>query len=273
MSEIKFGFSAPEIIEAGHVSDDDLHLLKRWQRETDLPQLTDEQLVLFLIAAGSSVELCKATIDAHFRIKTKNPVLFKDRNVQNGDLRKIASVMHFAVMPERYGGSTLFFSGLNDRNYRNLDFACFLRMNCLIAEAILQDNNPQDVIYTFDCRGTTFMHAWKINMHLLKVYLDYIQQGLPCQVKNVHFLHSNRVMHVTYNIIKPWFGQGILSKIVLHSSEESTNGFYEWIPRRYLPKEFGGDLKSIRVYHDRTIKKLEDLQFYFDAEQELWLQN
>ncbi|KAB0791392.1 hypothetical protein PPYR_03192 [Photinus pyralis] len=273
MSEVKFGFSAGAIIQAGHVSDDDLQLLKIWQRETDLPQLTDEQLVLFLIATGSSVELCKATIETHFRIKTKTPVLFKDRNVQNEDLRKIARVMHFAVMPERYGGSTLFFSGLNDSNYRNLDFACFLRMNCLIVEAILQDNNPQDVIYAVDCRGSTFMHAWKINVHLLKVYFDYIQHGLPCRIKNVHFLHSNRVMHTIYNMFKPWIGQEISSKIKLHSSQESTNSFYEWIPKRYLPKQFGGDLESIRVYHERTMKKLVELQFYFDAEQKLWLRD
>ncbi|XP_031331832.1 retinaldehyde-binding protein 1-like [Photinus pyralis] len=261
MSEVTFGFSAPEIIQAGHVSDDDLQLLKKWQRETNLPQLTDEQPVLFLIATGSSVELWKATIAAHFRIKTKNPVLFKDRNVQNVDLRKITRVMHFAVMPERYGGSTLCFSGLNDTNYQNLDFECCLRMNCIILEAVLQDNNPQDIIYAFDCRGTTFMHAWKFNMHLLKVYLDYVQHGLPCKIKNIHLLHSNRVMHTTYNITKPWIGQEISSKIVLHSSLESTNRFYEWIPKRYLPKEFGGDLKSIRVYHERTMRKLEELQF------------
>lgn len=44
--------------------------------------------------------------------------------------------------------------------------------------------------------------------------------------------------------------------------------FYtKYIPKKCLPKDFGGDLPSVRDLHDVTVKKLESMIPYFDAEE------
>ncbi|KAB0791394.1 hypothetical protein PPYR_03194 [Photinus pyralis] len=268
MSEVKFGFNARDIIREGHVAEDDLRTLRDWLSSTDLPKLNDEQLVLFLISTNNDVEVCKGTVENYFRCKTAECVLFRDRNVLNEDLRRIAGVGYFAVLPERYQGSSLFLSSFQDTNYRNFDTPSFLKMNCMVLESVLQDENPQDSIYIIDVRGFSFMHIFKLNLHVIPVYFNYIQTAIPLITKNLHILYANRALFAAFNIIKPWLHKDLATKVVFHAGDNGMRDFYEkWIPKRYFPKEIGGDLGSIKVYHERTMRKVRDLQHYFDAEE------
>lgn len=46
------------------------------------------------------------------------------------------------------------------------------------------------------------------------------------------------------------------------------NDFYEkWIPKKYLPEDYGGDLPSIRECHEMNVKKLLEMESYFEAEE------
>lgn len=44
--------------------------------------------------------------------------------------------------------------------------------------------------------------------------------------------------------------------------------FYKnWLPKKCLPEEFGGDLVSVRILQERNIKKLTEMQPFFEAEE------
>lgn len=44
--------------------------------------------------------------------------------------------------------------------------------------------------------------------------------------------------------------------------------FYaKWIPKRCLPEEYGGDLPSVEIIHQKNIRKLIEMESYFDAEE------
>lgn len=62
----------------------------------------------------------------------------------------------------------------------------------------------------------------------------------------------------------------ILSRIRFHSKDMDMEKFYkESIPKSCLPSDYGGDLESIEVLHNKTREQLLKMREYFLIEERL----
>lgn len=83
----RFNFTALSVIESGRTTRRHLEELKGWLNTTDLPRLTDEQAVLFLLSCDNDREATRATVTAHYRAKRAVPEVFDGRDVDGAEIR------------------------------------------------------------------------------------------------------------------------------------------------------------------------------------------
>lgn len=77
-----YDFTVDTIIEQGKVRKSDVEKVKSWLRgEADVPNLTEEQIVVFLLSCNNDQSSTRATIKAHYGFKRNLPELFDDRSV------------------------------------------------------------------------------------------------------------------------------------------------------------------------------------------------
>lgn len=69
-------------------------------------------------------------------------------------------------------------------------------------------------------------------------------------------------------LIKPLSTTGVLSKVHLHTSSINWDEFYaNHVPKSHMPRNYGGDLESIRELHEKNRVKLIKFKEYFNYEE------
>lgn len=87
-----FNFSAQKIIEKGRVPRELFDQLKQWCQSQQLPNLSDEQIVIFLLSCYNELEATQNTIHSHFKCKLSAPDLFFNRDFRAEDIQKSMKV-------------------------------------------------------------------------------------------------------------------------------------------------------------------------------------
>lgn len=75
------------MVAKGRVSREGIEELKEWLKGEDYPELTEEQLVVFLLSCGCELEATQKTIRAHYRSKLNVPEFFDERDVDREELQ------------------------------------------------------------------------------------------------------------------------------------------------------------------------------------------
>lgn len=88
MEGLKFGFKAEEIINEGRITRKDIDIIDEWVSTQNLPKVTEEQIVLFLLSCLNEKELTKTTIKAYYTVKKGTPEVFDDRQMNRTDIQK-----------------------------------------------------------------------------------------------------------------------------------------------------------------------------------------
>jgi hypothetical protein len=61
-----------------------------------------------------------------------------------------------------------------------------------------------------------------------------------------------------------------LERTHFYSSDINWEKFYEdCIPKSHLPSNYGGDLESVEVLHEKTCQKIIELAEYFECDEKL----
>lgn len=86
---LEYGFKADDIIREDKVARNEIETISEWTKDViNVPTLTEEQIVLFIIACERNLELTKKTVQEFYKIRENNKHLFNDRNVNNEDLQQ-----------------------------------------------------------------------------------------------------------------------------------------------------------------------------------------
>lgn len=82
---IEYNFSAGDLVKAGRTSSYNIEGMRKWlEFMPTIPALSDEQIVIFLIACKNDVEATKNCILCFFKYKAAAPELFANRDI-DGD--------------------------------------------------------------------------------------------------------------------------------------------------------------------------------------------
>lgn len=88
MSTVKLGFCASEVIKKGRITQHEIEELKLWLNTQSLPDLTEEQIIIFLIACGRDQNAAQATITSFYSVRKVLKELFVNRKVFLEDIQQ-----------------------------------------------------------------------------------------------------------------------------------------------------------------------------------------
>lgn len=79
-------YSTETLIKDNQISCTDLQDLKEFLINENLPKLSDEQIIIFLLSCDKNVDFTKETIKLHYKIKKDYPKYFTNRSIDRQDI-------------------------------------------------------------------------------------------------------------------------------------------------------------------------------------------
>lgn len=78
----KHNFKAEDIVKEGRTTQSNIEEIKQWLSfKPNFPEMSEEQICLFLIACNNDLEQVKITIENFFKQKSSSPELFMSRDI------------------------------------------------------------------------------------------------------------------------------------------------------------------------------------------------
>ncbi|KAJ8956082.1 hypothetical protein NQ318_016535 [Aromia moschata] len=89
----QYGFKAEDMISTGRTTKCNIEEVRKWlSKQPEIPQMSDEQIALFLIACNNVIEATQITIECYFRHKANSPELFKNRDADSQETQSTLGV-------------------------------------------------------------------------------------------------------------------------------------------------------------------------------------
>ncbi|KAF5290070.1 hypothetical protein FQA39_LY14851 [Lamprigera yunnana] len=268
--EVTFDFEINTLIGNGRLHAQEVNSIKNWLPDETLPQLTDEQIAVFLIACDREVAKTKTTIKNYYNITQLMPEVFTNRCVKNDSLRRMLDISYYCLLPTRTSDNcAVIILKARDPDYRKFDFETHLKLICMLLDSIVYVNPPDGLIGLLDMEGASLMHLTVLKLRLVVLFTRYVQEGLRLKMKSIHLFNGGYALNALYNMFKPFLQRDIKELIHFQQSDSaSIKKFYEnFVGKDCLPEEYGGNLPSLQFHHENTVRQLNLMQPYFDAEE------
>lgn len=264
---LPFKFSVIDIIDQGRTTSKDIDLIKEWNmnlKEKCIPILSNELVTIFLLSCSNDINHTKKTIENYYKIKQLAPVLFNDRNTDSEEFQLTVNTSAFAPIHWIENNTVIIYCKMLDTNYRNCYMDQQLKVGIMTIDSIIAEYAPKDFIIIQDVKGIGMMHLTRVKLHLLKIFFNYIQEALPLQLKAVHYINANYALKQFISIAKCFIKAELFNKITFHSGFDDLHDF---IPIEYIPSNFNGHLVSIEELQRDSVRRLRDMQTFWDAEE------
>ncbi|KAK6640584.1 hypothetical protein RUM44_012280 [Polyplax serrata] len=241
----------------------ELITLREWlKKQPHLPQgVSDQQLLALLHSCSNSIEQTKGKIDSYYTIRTHAPEIFFNRSVTSKQMvlaRKITRIspLRFAT-PEGY--NAIFIDSV-DPDVANYSFVEAMKIASLAID-VLVHCFPQEKgnVLVFDMKNSAVAHVIKTNLTTLKKAMVYVQKALPFVLKQIHVINAFPLIQQIQLLIKPFVDDNLSKMIHIHM-QDNMESFYEFIPRKSLPKDYGGEADSLQDLNE----KLYQLMLNYD---------
>ncbi|XP_057658251.1 alpha-tocopherol transfer protein-like isoform X1 [Diorhabda carinulata] len=266
----KHGFKAEDILKENRTTKSNIEDIKNWLSfKRNIPRMSDEQIVIFLLACKNNLDETKITIENFFKYKSTSPEIFMNRDIDMKENKFTCTVTNIAVFPNRTEENyAIALGSLKDTSYYNFCIEPQIKRAFAIIDAYLYSNPPDGLIFIIDIKGVGIMHLTRIKLNALKVFFAYIQEALPIQLRQVHILNANYIFEKFLMISKPFMKKELYEMIITHSPGANMQEFFEkYIPASSMPSDYGGDLPSIEKLSEDTRKYLQSMKTFLEAEE------
>lgn len=258
------GFTMEELPTRG-TTNENIEIIKQWLPKENLPSLTKEQILLFLIKAEEDVDKAKVTIKTCYECKKSLPKVFNNRKLD----QSFHDVMQICAMPRKTkDGNVIIYICLLDTDYKHFNLDEFFKAFFMSLEAEVYHEPIKGIILIINMEGGGWMHFTKLKFGTMKDSIIYLQDGIPVEIKEIHTLNTLGFVDKVLTILGPFLSKSFLNKTKFHRKGMSWKEFHEkYVPKEYLPLELGGLVPSTRQLHEEYIKKLNSLEDYFLREE------
>uniref|UniRef100_A0A1B0FJ57 CRAL-TRIO domain-containing protein n=1 Tax=Glossina morsitans morsitans TaxID=37546 RepID=A0A1B0FJ57_GLOMM len=254
-----------ELNEVPARMDKDLQALKIWiEEQPHLCANTDDQfLICFLRGCKYSLEKAKKKIDSYYSFKTKFPEFCNVTNVDSARLREILRSGAFLYLPTplHNNGPRVVLVRLSSAEMFSLEEV--LAVNHLLQDiAMLEDDNAviNGLVMIADHKEISLSHILQTTPTYLKKWITYNHESIPLRVKSIHFLNAPKIFDIVYNTAKPMLPLKQQDRFLNHNSLDSLS---QYVPLKYLPKDYGGENGSRKEIIAEWDKKLDKFRDYF----------
>ncbi|KAK9875988.1 hypothetical protein WA026_011088 [Henosepilachna vigintioctopunctata] len=268
---LKFEFTAIDIVKQGRVNRKDIEEIKEWLKYENLPDATDEQVVLFLLSCDSDIEKTKSTILAYYKYRNIGPNISNNRDINCKELKHIISTVESGVIPNRTKENYMvLFGRLKNFSYWNFHLESSMKYLFMTLDMGLQKNPPDGVVALFDMKGMGLMHLTKLRVGPLKIFFHLVQEGLPCQIRDIHVLNSAYFIDKLLAIIKPFMKKELVDMLHFHQSDIDMEEFFaNHLEADCVPSDYGGKSPSVEAIAETSLENMKKMTEWFDIEEEM----
>lgn len=83
---VTYAFEMENLKQNGRIRQENIDKLSQWTKVQDLPQITEKQMCLFLLACENNIDNTKKCIISYYCERKNAPELFDNRNTEREDI-------------------------------------------------------------------------------------------------------------------------------------------------------------------------------------------
>ncbi|KAJ8947673.1 hypothetical protein NQ318_009557 [Aromia moschata] len=221
----------------------------------------DELIEAFLVTNKFSIEMTKPKIDMYYSIRALIPEMYENKHPRLPHMQAMFKISYFFPLPKLTKDLYRVFVTkivAGPEEFDTYDFFAH-QMNAFEIR-ILEDLTLGDVII-LDFEHVKMGHVRKITLMHLKKATAILEKVYSNRIKGIHIINYPPYVDILLNIGKMVLKPKLLNRIHLH---EKIEGLYEYISKDVLPKDYGGEERSIEELNDAWRLKLEEYYDRFD---------
>ncbi|XP_046964072.1 clavesin-1-like [Vanessa cardui] len=240
------------------ISREDIKKLREWLKtQPHLPgeYISDLDLILTFFCCERSAEVSKQVLDLHYTLRTLFTSLFKDREV-NKTVIKTAEMTLLAPLPmPTVNGYRAVYCRLLDGDPKRFVIADIVRVFMMIFDLWqYEEGSWPGFVLMIDMDLTTMGHISRLDIMTVRQILYFLQECMLVKLKEVHFLNAPSFMDKVMMLLRPFMKKALLDMIKIH--EVGSDTLYQYVPKKALPKESGGEYKDMLTLRDEAIRRL-----------------
>lgn len=236
--------------------EEDIEAIKEWfYKQPHLAEAgIDSDLIerLLIISKGSR-EKTKRRIDCLYRIKSLAPSIIQNREQLLDSKDTIWGWHRQACLPMLFEGSRISVLQITDPDPEKFFFDFMMKTTYMIGDVRLKHDYMKNDIWLADMKNTSFGHLPRLNPLLIQKAIQLFQDGFGLRVRGIHIFSAHPVVHTLLNLTKQFVLPKIFERIMFHDKIEDV---HKYIPKKYLPKDFGGEQASIEELSDNWMKEM-----------------
>jgi len=239
----------------------DLATFREWIRKSPHIKARDDDqfLVNFLRGCKFSLEKAKEKFDLYHTLKTHVPELTRKRDPS--DDKVLGAIRQGVGIPlpnvESPDGPRYFLIRPGSYNPAEYTIHDIIKVSTMINDLMMMEDDNFIVagqIGILDFSGVTVSHFLQFSPTFIKKMTMMQQDAAPVRQKASHFVNMPSIALAVFNIFQSFANEKNKKRIYVHGTD--MEALYKVVPRRLLPKEYGGDAGTIQEITNALEKRL-----------------
>ncbi|XP_031764376.1 alpha-tocopherol transfer protein-like [Galleria mellonella] len=206
-----------------------------------------------LIISKGSLEKTKQKIDCFYKYRYLAPELIQNRERELCDHQKdIWTFIRQAAMPKLYKGNRVSVFKFMESDPCKFNTDALFRNTFMLGDIRLTYDYMLGDIWLLDIKEIGVGHVLRANPITMQKTAQIFQDGMGLRVAAIHVLNAPILGQTVLNFMKQFFKPKIMDRVMIHNSVEE---LHKYLPKRYLPKDYGGDLPSLEEFKDNYEKE------------------
>ncbi|XP_072934340.1 alpha-tocopherol transfer protein-like [Epargyreus clarus] len=222
-----------------------------------------------LVIAKGSREKTKRRIDNFYKYRSLAPELIQSRIKLLDGSTDMWTFYRQAALPIPFQGKRISVVKFCDPDPNNYSTEALFINTLLLGDLRLKYDYIFNDIWIIDFKNACFGHLLRTNPSIVQKSTQIFQDGTGIRVSAIHLMNSPPFIQNVSNFMKQFVKPKIMERVIIH---DSISDLHKHIPRRYLPKDYGGDQPSLDDFKDKLEKEIrrgQTKQHLIDACQQI----
>ncbi|KAL3278390.1 hypothetical protein HHI36_013718 [Cryptolaemus montrouzieri] len=227
------------------IADEKVDVVEKWLRkQTHLPEIPSKHMIeIFLVLNKFNIEVTQRKLEMYYKIRTQIPDLYQNKHPASPHMQKIADVVYCIALPklspELYLINVFKLKDTNTKNFDAHDYAAYSLNSAELK--LLDEKLAVGEVFIYDLEGVSFGHFFK-TMTVLKKLSRVVEEVFSSRVKGIHYINCPRFIDALVSVVRAVMNPKVANRIHIHKSYDTLS---EYIPKELLPRDYGGDEKSL----------------------------